>query len=148
MVINVVTGAPCVGKSTYIAKHAKENDVVVDFDRIAAALCFRKSHDFPPLAGDVAQVLFMTAIDACAMRKDAGADGDVWIEFAWVGDRERLVFKSLGAVWHNLEAPKKTCLERAERDRRPARSVNGIHSYFQYHRDPGEDDEQEARNGR
>lgn len=38
MKLRVLTGPPCSGKSTHVAQHSEPGDVVVDFDRIAAAL--------------------------------------------------------------------------------------------------------------
>lgn len=35
MVITVVTGPPCSGKSTYVRTHARPGDIIVDFDAIA-----------------------------------------------------------------------------------------------------------------
>lgn len=43
----VVTGAPCSGKSTYVAEHKAKRDVVIDFDALAVALGSPDSHDHP-----------------------------------------------------------------------------------------------------
>lgn len=45
MVITVVTGPPCSGKTTYVRTHAKPGDIVIDFDLIAQALGSATPHD-------------------------------------------------------------------------------------------------------
>ena len=43
--ITVVLGAPCSGKTTYVAEHARPGDVVIDFDAIAVAVGSPEAHD-------------------------------------------------------------------------------------------------------
>lgn len=38
MTVTVVAGAPCSGKSTYVERHARPGDAVIDFDVIARDL--------------------------------------------------------------------------------------------------------------
>lgn len=47
----VITGPPASGKSSYVTEHAKRGDIVIDLDRIAAALMpgdVTDRHDYPP----------------------------------------------------------------------------------------------------
>ena len=45
----VITGPPCVGKSTYVRERAQIGDVIVDLDRIALAITAESCphHDYP-----------------------------------------------------------------------------------------------------
>lgn len=38
MTLYVVTGPPAAGKSTWVRQHAKQGDIVIDYDRLAHAL--------------------------------------------------------------------------------------------------------------
>ncbi|MCR5451944.1 MAG: ATP-binding protein [Lachnospiraceae bacterium] len=35
--LHVICGAPCSGKTTYVTNHSKENDLIIDLDKIASA---------------------------------------------------------------------------------------------------------------
>lgn len=66
MMLTVVTGPPCSGKSTYIGARAGADDIVIDLDRIALALAAEgtESHDYPDHVRTVARRARVAAIDA------------------------------------------------------------------------------------
>ena len=43
--IKVVYGAPASGKSTYVKKHIKENDIVFDYDVMMQAITMKDKYD-------------------------------------------------------------------------------------------------------
>lgn len=45
--LTVVCGAPCSGKTTWVAEHARPSDLVLDLDQIAAELSGLPLHDWP-----------------------------------------------------------------------------------------------------
>jgi predicted kinase len=46
--LNIITGAPLSGKSTFVRNNAKPGDVIIDLDEIAKALTISEtSHDYP-----------------------------------------------------------------------------------------------------
>ena len=132
MKFHVVTGAPCAGKSTYIKKHKGKKDILIDYDRLAAALypgSVGNTHNFPELVLDVACDLFNVALRGVVTgERDTG--GDVWIEYVRPTEEETRYLDGLGAIWHRLDVPEKICIERAKRDKRPQRTFGCINSYF------------------
>lgn len=77
MALTVITGPPCAGKSTYVQAHAHPGDIVIDLDRIAAALTIAGGgHDHPRHIRRVAYRARGVAIDAAL--RHVGETG-VWI---------------------------------------------------------------------
>lgn len=100
--LTVVTGAPCAGKSTYVRKHARPGDIIIDFDQLAQALGSPVTHGHGTHHWKVTIEVRDTAIThavACHMK---GAT--VWIvdskptaaKRAWY-TRQRARFVNLGA---------------------------------------------------
>lgn len=44
MVVKVIYGCPCSGKSTYVSEHAEQNDIIFDYDAILCAITTRNKH--------------------------------------------------------------------------------------------------------
>lgn len=68
MALVIVTGPPAAGKSTWVAEHAKPDDVLIDLDRIASALTVAgtATHDHADhvlrIALDARQAAIMRAV--------------------------------------------------------------------------------------
>ena len=130
MQFNVVTGAPCAGKSTYIREHKKDGDVVIDFDSIAIAFGAEKSHECSELQSLAARYARKGAMDVLVENRNTKLPGDVWIAWALPSKKDRKALDGLGAVFHELDTTMEVCIERAENDGRPQRTLNGIDTYF------------------
>jgi len=126
MSINIVTGAPCSGKSTFVDKERAEGDIVVDYDKLSLALGSNKSH---AAVGHIKSAAFkarQAAIDYAIDNPDAGS----WVIHTSPkpGDLER--YKTAGAVFHHLDATQDECTTRAAESGRPAETFEAIERYF------------------
>lgn len=120
--INVVTGPPCAGKTTYVSMRRSSNSVVVDFDALAVALGAASSH---MCAGDVrkaAVVARNAVIRACRNY------GEVWVINTSLDAHDRDVFR--GARFHDLDPGEDECVRRAVEDGRPQGTVEAIHKWY------------------
>lgn len=123
--IHIILGAPCSGKSTYVSEHRKEGDVVVDFDKLAAAFGSDTQHEAPE---DIKVVTF-AARDA-AIQEICKRKCEAWIIHTSPTDAQRKMYDEAEAEYIEMEADYETCLERAENDGRPEQTYNGIRQYF------------------
>lgn len=66
MALYVVTGPPGAGKTTWVTEHAKQGDVVIDYDRLAQALTVpgADTHDHGKTVRSVAHRARIAAISA------------------------------------------------------------------------------------
>lgn len=131
MMITIVIGPPCAGKSTFVRDHAQPGDVVVDFDALAVALGASKSHDAEDAPRAAAFVARQAVIDHLIEHPDVDAfvihtrpKADDVDAYASAGDDVR---------WLLVDPGKETCLERAKADGRPDRTAGVIEDWY---RDP------------
>ena len=120
--VNVVTGPPCAGKSTYVAQRRSTNSVVVDFDAIAVALGAESSH---MCAGDVKDAAILArraVIKACHKYRE------VWVINTSLDAHDRDEFR--GARFHDLDPGEDECVRRAVADGRPEGTVEAIHAWY------------------
>ena len=57
MMVYLICGSPCSGKSTYVKEHFKTGDIVCDVDRLYSALCYNEEHQTELYAQEVASRL-------------------------------------------------------------------------------------------
>ena len=116
--IRVITGHICSGKSTWVSDHASPADLVIDHDRIAAALSPEgtRHHAYTQAAGDLATAIRWAAIDA-AVRIAKVAAVDVWIVHAYPTAADQTMYLRLGATTRNISADAATLTERARVER-------------------------------
>jgi|HubBroStandDraft_2_1064218.scaffolds.fasta_scaffold165477_4 hypothetical protein len=74
--LTIVTGPPCVGKTTYVRQHAEPGDIIIDLDDLITALG-GNSHDPSPAVLRVAQAARVTAIRSATICHRDGAP--VWV---------------------------------------------------------------------
>lgn len=129
MVINVVVGPPCSGKSTFVATNATAGVPRFDFDAVSAVVGgVNFNHDRPAKVSTVVAAMRRAFI---ALMFDPDVDvGEMWLidtspSRAFV---ERL--DAAGAVFHVLTTSKEECLDRARRDGRPAGTEERIEAWF------------------
>ena len=73
--ITLVCGPPCAGKTTYVAEHAGEHDLIVDYDAIAVALGSSRTHQHEWRYAKRAAAQCHALIDDIG----AGAHPDAWV---------------------------------------------------------------------
>lgn len=129
----IVCGAPCVGKSTYVAEHASPGDVVIDWDEIVIDLGFPPRHHFVD-----SDLLSVVADEWRRRMADAReTDGVVWVIRAKPARDVRPLARSLRAEVIELTAPLEVLLERARNRPHPAehrRLIRSWHARNKYRR--------------
>ena len=118
--VHVITGAPCSGKSTYIEEHAKQGDLIIDFDKMAVAMG-AESHN---LTSHIKEAT-MRARDAVISVALANEKAESWIIDT---NMKRDYPKSVEVVV--LDPGKEVCLERAKRDGRPEWTIDVIEQWY------------------
>lgn len=124
--IHVVTGPPCAGKSTYVKDHAKGGDLIVDYDVIAQALGSRKSHSS---SGIIRQAAF-EAREGAVRAALQDPDSESWMIYTFLSEEKLAIFSEAGAKIIVLDPGYDECMERARRDKRPQRSIDGIEEWY------------------
>ena len=116
----VVTGPPCVGKSTYVDTHAQHGDIVIDLDRLALALTTRDTghHDYDEHIRYIARCARHAALTAALEAHHAGCMA--WVVDAAPSTAQRARYHRNGATFVNLTESDEVLAERARQ--RPPRN--------------------------
>jgi HK97 family phage prohead protease len=110
-----VTGPPAAGKTTYVAEHRKDGDIVVDYDALAVALGQTAPHSLTGGAAELAKPARDAAIDTVL----AGIESDSWIIQTWLNPDRKAQYETAGAEIVTVDPGKDTVLEQATADERP-----------------------------
>lgn len=129
--ITVVSGAPCSGKSTYVAETARLGDIIVDFDVLAVALGSAVSHDHAAVHVDLARLARRAAIDEVLLHPDFL--GDVWIVDTAPTYYSLGRYSAAGAQFEVCDPGRNECLRRALADGRPEWTIAEIHRWYDTH---------------
>ena len=113
MVITVVTGPPCSGKSTYVRNHAKPGDIVIDFDTMAQAFGSTTPHDHTAAVRHVTIMARRAAI-AAALRVHGA---DVWVVDCNISRERMTEYQRAGARIVGMDVDKAELHRRASRER-------------------------------
>ena len=114
--IYIVTGPPCVGKSTWVNERAKQGDLIVDLDRLALSISTEDTphHEYPKHVRNAAISMRRAAV---AHALNFGRVGDSYIIHAKPPVKARAQYKKLGARFIDLTAPLSVLLVRAAAER-------------------------------
>ena len=120
--IYVVTGPPCGGKSTYIKKHAKTGDIVIDMDNLARALTTEDigNHDYSQEVRYVAMMARKAAVKEAMFQCSARRGLDAWIIHTDPSPDERRQYRLHNSNIVECNPGKDVCLERLKE--RPAKN--------------------------
>jgi hypothetical protein len=132
MTVTVLWGPPLSGKSTYITEHAKRGDVVIDMDRIVAAMTVDSpSHyEMPAPMRDPVFAARKAAVDA--VFADAGSPDLTAFVIDSGADEARLKeWESVGAKVVRLVMSREDALAEAKRVR--PQSVPQVEAWFAKH---------------
>jgi len=124
--INVVLGPPVAGKSEHVKAHAKDGNVVVDYDLIAKAMGSRVAHDSTGSVRIVALESRKTAIE----RILRGLADDAWIIHTNPQPEALQAYVDAGAKFTMLDPGKNEVLRRAKASERPASTVEAIEAWY------------------
>ena len=127
--IHVITGPPCSGKSTYVEEHAMPGELQIDFDKIAKTFGAAQDHQAKGLAREAAIKARKCAVEIAI--KNPAAES--WIISTEISAGQRKAYEEAGAEIVVLNPGMKECLERAERDGRPAETAAEIEEWYKRH---------------
>lgn len=115
--VYVVHGSPYAGKTTYVETVATRNDIVVDLDRIHAAICVSGRRDRPDATKAVAFRLRDLMLDEIrtATRQRRWQDAYIIGGYPDRIDRDAFV-RDYGAELVHIATPKAECIRRAVAD--------------------------------
>ncbi|WP_306357443.1 MULTISPECIES: hypothetical protein [unclassified Nocardia] len=113
--IYVVIGPPAAGKSTWCRQRAHDDDVIIDFDRLACALSPRTEdgHDHPPTVTAVTKAARQAAID----RAFALTGCDVYLIHSTPSPALLARYRARGAEVVVIDPGREVVMERVKRER-------------------------------
>lgn len=113
--ITVVTGAPCSGKSTYVAENAAVGDVVVDMDVLALALTVGvDAFCYSEKVRKVARAARLAAVKEALVLAQGERRWGVWIIDTDPPSSLRASYRGMGARFVELNPGRDECLRRLE----------------------------------
>lgn len=113
--VEIVYGAPCSGKSTYVREHAMEGDLFYDYDALVRAMTTEdKRGTEKTVAHEVAIGVRGLMINKLADEKCAAKRA--YIITRWPTDNLREQLAGMAVVEHRMEASREECLSRLESD--------------------------------
>ena len=124
--IHVITGPPCGGKTTYVSKHAKKNDLRVDFDEISVAL--GAAEKWNPVG--IVQRATMNARKAAIKTALNSPGAESWIIQSRLSEELRKKYEDAGAEIVEIDPGKDECIARAKRDGRPKNIFLAIEGWY------------------
>lgn len=128
-------GAPCSGKSTFVAENAKGKDIIVDMDRIALALAVTGTEDFEysePIR-NIARQARPAIVKGALLAGQGERNLGVWIIHTDPSPQDRQMYRAMNCKFVELDPGKEVCLarakERPDANRRVSEKV--IAEYYQ-----------------
>jgi hypothetical protein len=132
MALTVVVGPPAAGKSTWVLERAKPGDIVIDFDRLAVALCGTGGdpHDHPAAVATVARAARTAAIDAAIKQ---ARTVDVYLIHSSPGEQRMAHYVSLGAQVVTIDPGRDVVRARCKGGQRPQRMYTVVDEWYREH---------------
>jgi predicted kinase len=134
--IQIVTGPPCGGKSTYIKDRAQPGDIIIDMDRIALALTTEGTEPFT--YSDRVRAVAMKARAAAVTEALYQAQGEryqnVYIIHTDPTPDQRAYYRAMGGRIIEIDPGKEVCLERMKSRPKQNHAIaeRFIHEYYQH----------------
>jgi hypothetical protein len=134
--IQIVTGPPCGGKSTYINDRAKPGDIIIDMDRLALALTTEGTEPFT-YSEKVRQVAFKArsaAISEALIVAQGERYQNVYIIHTDPSPDQRAYYRAMGGRIVECDPGKDVCLERVLSRPKQNHEISRkfIHEYYQH----------------
>ncbi|MDR1093460.1 MAG: HNH endonuclease [Clostridiales bacterium] len=115
----VVWGAPCSGKSSYVAEVATHRDLIIDLDRLHLAVCNCGLYDKPDATKAEAFALRDKLLERIRYRAGKWEDAYIIGGYPDRTEREQLA-RDYGAELIHIDTPREECVRRACADERRA----------------------------
>ncbi len=109
----LVYGAPCSGKSTYVAENMQEGDLIIDIDRIWQCVSGLNMYQKPPRLKGIVFRLRDELLNSVKYRLGKWNNCYIIGGYPLQGERERLI-KELGARDIFIDTPREECIHRLE----------------------------------
>lgn len=124
----VLVGPPASGKSTYALTHAKQGDIIIDYDRLAQALTApgAPTHQHPPHLNAITRAARTAAIDTAL--KQAG-NVDVYLIHSNPGPDRLAYYEQHGADIIVIDPGRDVVVERCRRER-PRRMLAVVDEWY------------------
>lgn len=114
IMVYLIYGSPCSGKTTYVKEHFKAGDIVCDVDKLYAALCFYEEHNEELYAKEVACMLHQELLDIIRDRKGNWKNAYV-VSLANTPEKVKEAAERINAdECIFIDTPYETCIERAK----------------------------------
>jgi hypothetical protein len=134
--IEIVTGPPCGGKSTYIRERAKTGDIVIDMDRIALALTVEGTDAFT--YSDTVRRVAFRAREAAVREALLVAQGEryqnVYIIHTDPSPDQRAAYRAMGGRIVECDPGKEVALARVQERPKQNHAIakKFINEYYKY----------------
>ena len=125
-VINVVYGAPCSGKTTFVNERFRYGDLIFDFDVILSVMSNTPVHSLA-CQGHINAVLAMRSALISHITDRICNVPCVWII---ITDPSRIRRQLRLATYWYIDTPIEVCMSRATEDGRGTEVINAIKDYF------------------
>lgn len=134
--IQIVTGPPCGGKSTYIRERAKPGDIIVDMDVIALALTAPGTEPFR-YSDKVRQVAYKAraaAVTEALIVAQGERYQNVYIIHTDPTPDQRAMYRAAGGRIIECDPGREVCLERLKSRPKDNHEIGRkfIHEYYQH----------------
>lgn len=126
--LHVLVGPPASGKTTYALEHAREGDIIIDYDRLAAALTApgAPSHQHPPHLNAITRAARTAAIDTALK---CSATIDVYLIHSNPGPARLDHYLAHGAEIHVIDPGRDIVIQRCKRER-PRRMLAVVDEWY------------------
>lgn len=114
--LKILLGSPCSGKSTYAREHMGENDLIFDYDDLAAAITCNDGR--AENRNQAHRVIQGWRYTLCNIIRDGECEADtVWMPITNISDSFRQKLDEIGAEVIEMETTEAECLERLCKDK-------------------------------
>ena len=131
--LHVICGPPCSGKSTYVREHAKDGDLLVDYDVIAQAFGCSEPHQARRACTNPNLAAFVARRAVIEWALDHAEEVEGWIIHTNPLQEDMDAYEQAGAEIVTLDTDIDTCLARCESDSRPPGTEDAIREWFANH---------------
>lgn len=121
--LHVICGAPCSGKTTYVSNHSRDNDLIIDLDKIASAFGGSDYH----AKGEPFEVALKAR--KMAIEHSLSGKGEYWLIDTLPTTEHLEQYKNANAEIVVIDTPIDICLERAKN--RPEGTKETIIKWFE-----------------